>query len=413
MTTPRLARRAAWLVLIGSVVVWVVLAAVLVPWQWVPGGHPVDVGAEQVFTPAEITRAEGFASVVRPLSWTSLAVSLLVLAILGLTPLGSRLTSALPRRLRIPLTVAGVLLLQWLVTLPFALLIRHQRLEHTLTRQAFPGWLRDQAVSLGVSWVATTVGLVVLVWLARRSPRWWFAWASLAGVVLTFVLSFLYPVLVEPLFNRFTPLPDGALRTSILELADREGVHVDDVLVADASRRTTTLNAYVSGFGSTKRVVLYDNLIQDLPQREIDLVVAHELGHARHRDVLIGTTLGAVGSVTAICLLALLLDTRWLQRRASFDGAADARGVATVLLLVAAGSLLSAPVQNTVSRAIEARADRASLAATGDTEGFIDLQRSLAVTSLADPTPPAWAQFWWGSHPTALQRIGIAEALAR
>ncbi|MFT4011095.1 MAG: M48 family metallopeptidase [Nocardioidaceae bacterium] len=413
MTTCRLDRRLAWVLLAASVVLWVVLAAVLVPWQWVPGGHPVQVPATEVFTHAEIARAAGFASVVRPLSWASLAVSLVLLLVLGLTGLGARLVSVMPRRLRIPLGVAGILLLQWLLTLPFLLLIRHQRLEEGLTKQPLVGWLRDQAVSLGVSWVATTVGLMLLVWLARRSPRYWFAWASLAGVVLTFTLSFLYPVLVEPLFNRFTPLPAGPLRTSILELADREGVHVDDVLVADASRRTTTLNAYVSGFGNTKRVVLYDNLIRDLPQRQVELVVAHELGHAKHRDVLLGTTLGAVGSVTGICLLALLLDAEWLRWRGRFDGPADPRLVATVLLLVGVGSLLVAPLQNTVSRAIEARADRASLAATGDTSGFVELQHSLAVSSLADPTPPAWAQFWWGSHPTALQRIGIAKALER
>ena len=83
--------------------------------------------------------------------------------------------------------------------------------------------------------------------------------------------------MVEPLFNWFTPLADGPLRTQILELADEEGVEVDDVLVADASRRTTTLNAYVSGFGSTRRVVVYDNLVDDLPEDQALSVVAHEL----------------------------------------------------------------------------------------------------------------------------------------
>ena len=118
--------------------------------------------------------------------------------------------------------------------------------------------------------------------------------------------SFGYPILVEPLFNSFESLPDGDLRTQVLALADEEDVPVQDVLVADASRRTTTLNAYVSGFGSTRRIVLYDNLVDDLPEDQALSVVAHELAHARHRDVLVGSALGAAGVLAGIGALGLL-----------------------------------------------------------------------------------------------------------
>ena len=110
-------------------------------------------------------------------------------------------------------------------------------------------------------------------------------------------------MLVEPAFNHFTPLPDGPLRTQILQLAAEEHVHLDDVLVADASRRTTTLNAYVSGYGSTRRVVLYDTVVRDLPRDQILSIVAHELGHARHDDVLTGSLLAALGTTLGIGLL--------------------------------------------------------------------------------------------------------------
>ncbi len=213
------------------------------------------------------------------------------------------------------------------------------------------------------------------------------------------------------MFNKFTPLPDGALRSSILRLADREDVPVDDVLVADASRRTTTLNAYVSGFWGTRRVVLYDNLLDDLPPDQIRSVVAHELGHARHHDVLLGTGLGSLGALAGVCLLALVLDAPAVRRRAGVTGAGDPAVAALVLAAVAVGSFLSSPAQNTVSRAIEARADRAALEATDDPVSFDGLQRQLALHSLADPSPPAITQFWFGSHPTVLQRIGIAEAV--
>jgi STE24 endopeptidase len=218
---------------------------------------------------------------------------------------------------------------------------------------------------------------------------------------------------VEPLFNSFTSLPAGPLRTEILALARTEHVPVDDVLVADASRRTTTLNAYVSGFGSTRRVVLYDNVVTTLPRAQIEMIVAHELGHARHEDVLVGTVLGAVGAAFGVGLLGWLLGSRRLLRRAGAQGPGDARVVPLVLALAAVGAFVASPVQNTISRAVEARADLTSLQATGDPATFVAMQRQLTLSSLADPTPPWFSQFWFGSHPTVLQRIGLAEQWAR
>jgi STE24 endopeptidase len=248
---------------------------------------------------------------------------------------------------------------------------------------------------------------------ARRWPRRWFLVAGSAVAGLVFLGSLLYPVLVEPLFNRFTPLADGPLRSAVLELAEREEVAVDEVLVADASRRTTTLNAYVSGLGGTRRVVLYDNLVTGVPPAQAESVVAHELAHARHQDVVLGTGLGAVGTFFGICLLALVADSRGLRRRARVRGPADPAAAALLAALVACGGLVSAPAQNAVSRAIEARADRTALAATGDPDAFRSIQRQLALKSLADPSPPRWSHLMFGSHPTVLQRYGLPESLER
>ncbi len=400
-----IARRPAWVVLGLASLAFVVLAAVLVPWGWGPVQH---VGAEEIFTPAEIARAEDYSGVARLLGWGSYAVSLATALLLGLTQLGARLVGWFPSRLRLPLGVLALLVVGHLVTLPFGLVVRQRRLDYGLTRQGLGGYLRDEVTGLLVGWVATTIGLALLVWLARRTPRWWFAWAGVGAAGLAFVLSFAYPLVVEPLFNRFTPMADSPLRQSILQLAAEERVEVDDVLVADASRRTTTLNAYVSGLGGSRRVVVYDNLVTELPEDQVLDVVAHELAHAKNHDVLAGTTLGAVGSVAGLALLALLLDSRALRRRAGADGPGDPRIAALVLALAALGTFVANPVQNTASRAVEARADRDSLAATSDLDGFTQLQRNLALTSLADPHPPAWSQFWFGSHPTTLQRIGQA-----
>ena len=299
------------------------------------------------------------------------------------------------------------------VTLPFALAVRARSLDAGLTDQALGPWLRDVAVSFGITLVTSAVLVLLVVGVARRFPRRWFVPVGALGVVLAFAVAYVYPLAVEPLFNRFTPMADGPLKTSILQLADREGVRVDDVLVADASRRTTTVNAYVSGLGGTRRVVVYDTLLNDLPPDQVRAVVAHELGHAANHDVLVGTGLASVGALLGTALLALVLDARPLQRRSGTTGAPDPAVACFVLACLALGTLLATPAQNAVSRAIEARADRASLEATHDPAAFDRLQRQLALRSLADPTPPTWSQLVFGTHPTVLQRIGIAAALER
>ncbi len=408
-------RRAAWITAGVALAVLVVLGALLVPWDWVPGGRLQPAAPLDVFTREEIRRAEEYATTRRYLGWASYLVSLVVAGVLGFTPRGARLVRRAFGRRRWWLAVSGgvllVLLIGRVVTLPFSILIHRRNLDYGLTEQAWGPWAVDSVKSLAVSWVLTSLVLLVLVLAARRSPRMWFAWAGGAAAALTLAGSFVYPLVIEPVFNNFTPMADGPLRSSVMRLAQQEGVAVDDVLVADASRRTTTLNAYVSGFGGTRRVVVYDNLVNDLPLAEARVVIAHELAHAKHDDVVTGTVLGAVGSVLGVSLLALALDSRWLRRRAGVAGPADPAAVPLILALTAVAMLLVSPVENSVSRAIETRADRDALVATGDSATFVRMQRELALTSLSDPTPPALSQFWFGSHPTVLQRAGLPASM--
>jgi len=401
-------RRTSLVVLVVGAVAFVVLAVWLVPGHPVPGGTPSPATPGSVFTAGQIRAAEDFSSWARAWSWSSLAVSLLVACWLGFTSLGTRLVDRMrgPWWVRVVLTVTALVLVGRVVTLPFAVLMHRLLLDHGLTHQSWSGFAADLVRTEVVTIVTTSIGLVVLLACARRWRR---AWPAVAGGLLALLVlagSFVYPLVVEPLFNSFTPLPAGALRSQILRLADREHVHVDDVLVADASRRTTTLNAYVSGFGSTRRVVLYDNLLNDLPDDQVLSVVAHELGHARHDDVVIGSLLGAAGALAGVGLLGLVVGP--LGRRRPMG---DPALVPLLLALLAIGTVLAGPLQNAVSRQIETRADVDSLEATHDPQAFIAMQRQLSLKALADPTPPAWSQWWFGSHPTTLTRIAIARQL--
>lgn len=274
-----------------------------------------------------------------------------------------------------------------------------------LSTASWSTWVYDLVTGELVDIVTTSIAVVALIGIARRWSR---AWPAVAGGVLAcfvFAGSFVYPLLVEPLFNSFTALEDGSLRTQILQLAEEEGVEVDEVLVADASRRTTTLNAYVSGFGGTRRVVVYDTLVDDLSEDQALSVVAHELAHARHDDVLIGTSLGAAGALVGVGLLGLLAG--YAERRGR-PRTGEVGAVPMILALAALATVLASPIQNGISRQIETRADVDALEATNAPQPFVALQRRLAVKSLADPTPPAWSQWWFGSHPTVLERIAIA-----
>lgn len=401
--------------LAGALGVLALLASLLVPWHWTPGLTLEPPRADEVFGAAELSRAESHARALRVLTWSSYGISIVLAVALGFTRLGSALVRRVTGNLRWWLAVPWAALLLVLVgrvaTLPLGLLVRSRNLRDGLTDQGLAGWFSDWALSMLVSWVMLAALLLLFIGFARRSARWWFAWSGALLVALTFFVSLLYPVLVEPLFNDFHPLEDGPFKESVLQLADDEGVEVRDVLVSDASRRTTTLNAYVSGLGSTRRIVLYDNLLADLTPDEAREVVAHELAHAKHRDVVLGTGLGALGVVVGVAALALVLDAPAVRRRAGVRSPAEPAAAALITALVAVGGLLSSPAQNMVSRAIEARADVTALETTHDPAAFRAVQRQLAVRSLADPTPPWFGYVWFASHPTVLQRLAIADAL--
>lgn len=394
---------AAVVAVVGAVA-FVALATTLVPWDPVPGPSLTPPAADTVFSAHQIAAAEAFTRGARLCSWSSLGVSLAIACWLGFSSLGLRLARAVPGPwwARVVLIVAALALIGRIATLPFALLLHDHLVDYGLSTQTRSEFLLDLAKGEAIGVVVTSLAVLVVVGSAGRWSR---AWPAVAGGVLAgFVLvgSLAYPVVIEPIFNQFEPLPDGQLRSQILALADQEGVDVDEVLVADASRRTSTLNAYVSGFGSTRRVVVYDNLVKDLPRGEALSVVAHELAHARHRDVLTGSLLGAAGVLCGVGLLGLVVG---LRRGASIS---DPAVVPFVLALVALAGFVSTPVQNTISRQIETRADVDALRATRDPEAFVQMQKELALRSFSEPTPPALVQLWFGSHPTTMQRIGLA-----
>ena len=263
--------------------------------------------------------------------------------------------------------------------------------------QSGAGFATDILKKLLVACVFSAIPVTAVVALSRAFPSWWPAIAAPGAALLVLVVGFAAPVVLEPLFNRFAPLEDGRLAGDLVALAARVGVPVRDVLVADASRRTRKVNAYVSGIGATRRVVLYDTLLRGVPQRELEVVVAHELGHRRAGHVAKGTALAMLGAVAGTLVVwALLPDPQ------------DPAIAPKLLLITAVLELLALPFEAALSRRWERVADRFSLEATADPEAFRAVHHDLAVANLGDLEPPRLAYVLLFSHPTAPERIAIA-----
>ncbi|MFI1524576.1 M48 family metalloprotease [Kitasatospora cineracea] len=368
------------------------------------------------FTPSELARGRALRRARLPWVLGGQLASLGLSAVLGFSAAGAGLVGAVGGwfggswAAQVLAGSAALVLLGRAVTLPFSARVRAVSVRYGLVTQGWGGWavdvLRGTAVTLAL-FLPPALGLYALIgW----SPGRWWVPGAMGAALLAVALSFLHPLVLEPLFNRFTPLAEGELRTALLGLARRDGIAVREVLVADASRRTTALNAYVSGFGPTRRIVVYDTLLTTAEPREVELVAAHELGHVKHRDVATGTALGALGAAVAVPVLAALLAWRPLLDAA---GAADAQDPRSLPLLAALAALLGAltvPAQCAASRRIETRADRHALELTDDAEQFIAMQRRLAVTNVADPYPPRAVELLLATHPSTGRRIAAARA---
>jgi STE24 endopeptidase len=396
------------LVVLALAAVWLVAAAFL--WRTkVPSLSLPTLNPHDYFSAAELERIDDYRRVSRVVFLGSLAAQIVVLALLvwKADDLAAGLGRVGRGRVRTAVLVGlAVVVSTWLVALPFAAVTQHRRREFSLSEQGWGGWLRDQCVSLGVEAVLVTIGVAGAVWLAGRlGRRWWLAAApALVAIAALFILA--QPLVVQPLFNRFDPLRDRALAARIESIASRMGVNVDDVLVADASRRTTTANAYVAGIGPTRRVVLYDTLLDGrFTEGEILAVSAHELAHVERRHLWKGIAWFALFAVPGVWLLATITNR--------LGGLAQPRLVPLGLAFVFAYMLVTQPLANAVSRRYEAEADWLGLQATHDPAAFVGLERRFVTTSLADPDPPAWVTIWLGTHPTPMQRIAVAESQKR
>ena len=275
-------------------------------------------------------------------------------------------------------------------------------LEHRfgLSMQSSSAWMADYAKSFSISFVLTVLALSGLYLLMVRFPgRWW----TVAGVFVVFFMilsAYLYPLIIDPLFYQFKTLENEEMHSSILKMASEAGIEVEDVLIADASRRTTKVNAYFTGMGRTKRIVIFDNLLDEFSNEETLAVIAHEMGHWKHSHIPKGVILGAVGVFLGFFLLQMLLN--------EMGTGASIRSLILAMLFFSLFSFVSLPFRNAFSRFFERQADVEAIRLTGEPYTVVMLEQNLARANLAEVNPHPFVKFVLYTHPPVLERIELA-----
>lgn len=361
---------------------------------------PVPVELGTYFSGSEIERGRAFARPQMALGLARSALDAGALAVLARRP---------PRALtRIPNPAlggaaagAGLSVALTLPGLPLSAVARRRATDVGLVTQSWRGWGSDLVRSWAIQSAFTAAAGAAVTSLTRRYPRAWWAPAAGGSVLFGAVLAAVAPVVLDPIFNRFTALPEGETRADVLALARDAGVKVGEVYSVDASRRTTAANAYVTGIGPTKRVVLFDTLLDRYSRDEVRVVVAHELAHVRGRDVPRGVGFAAI--VAPASALAVQRVSWTLSPERGSAAALPALGLAAGIVSVPIGM-----IGNRLSRALERRADSFALTLTGAADAFVSFERRIALQNVADLDPPRWLTALLSTHPSTAERIGMA-----
>lgn len=279
--------------------------------------------------------------------------------------------------------------------------------QYGLSNQSLGKWLRDSLLSLGLGIVGSALTLWVPYLLLRRSPRRWWLYTGLLAIPFLLLIILIKPIWIDPLFNNFGPMKNPALETRILDLAAQAGIAGGRVFEVDKSADTNALNAYVTGFGQTKRIVLWDTIIRRLDEDELLFVMGHEMGH-----FVLGHTWKLIGFIATLILVTLYLIYRtsgWLiaryQGRFGFDSLADSASFPLLILLFSGFFLVAQPVMMAFNRSVEHEADRFGLEITRQNRSAANAFVKLQEENLAIPRPHWLEKMWRASHPPLGERI--------
>lgn len=279
--------------------------------------------------------------------------------------------------------------------------------------ETLAGWIKDQLLGLVLTAALGLPMLEGVYWALRAAGSAWWLWTAGGLVLFSVVFSVLAPVIILPLFNKYTPLGNeyADLVTRLTALARQAGTTVSGVFRFDLSRRTKAANAALTGLGGSRRIILGDTLLNEFSTDEIETVIAHELAHHVHRDIPLGLVVNSISSLLGLFLVSLVL--RWSTAALGFDGPADIGALPLLALALALFGLITLPLNNAFSRWRERRADQYALRVTGKPEAFAGAMTRLANQNLADADPERWVVWLLHSHPPIRDRVAMAQAFRK
>jgi STE24 endopeptidase len=277
--------------------------------------------------------------------------------------------------------------------------------QYNLSNLTFGGWFKEEMISLALMLILGSSVILLLYAILRRVKQYWWIWGSGVVIFFIFIIVFITPVFISPLFNDYKSLPEGALKNEILSMARANGVPASDVYMFDASRQSTRISANVSGLGSTIRVSLNDNLLNKCNTAEIKSVMAHELGHYVLNHVYeliiylsILIIIGFVFINWAFHLVIRKLGAKW-----NISGIADIGGLPLIMVLFSIYFFIAAPVQNTIIRSNEVEADYFGLNTAREPDGFASV--AMKLSEYRKISPSEFEEMLFFDHPSGNTRV--------
>lgn len=299
--------------------------------------------------------------------------------------------------------------LQSVLTLPLgwysSFVIEHR---FGLSNQSFMRWVWEHVKGLLVAAPLLAGILCIFYYCLRAYGSWWWLPLGIAVTLISVVLARVAPVLIMPIFYRFTPIGDGSLKDRILRLCAEAGVHIEGIFSFDLSKNTKKANAAFTGIGKAKRIILGDTLVRDFSEEEIETVFAHELGHYRFGHIRKGIAAGIVSTFAGMFVASQLY--AWSVAEFGFSGLADLGALPLLAIWLTLFGLVTSPIGNMISRRHERQADAYAVKSTGKRDAFVSALRKLGTMNLADPAPHPLVEFFFYSHPPIAKRIRAVES---
>jgi STE24 endopeptidase len=359
--------------------------------------------------PARPQKAREYSRLLRRGSFIELGIGLLLLLALLFTPASTTLASLLffpspwSAAFYLLTLAAGSGVIITPLNYHYGFLLPHR---YGLSKQNLASWLRDKVKAAGLELLLGLCLVMIVYWLLGHLPSLWWLVAAVIMFLVTLILTWLTPTFLIPLFFKLKPPEEGGLKEKLVNLARKAGVDIAECLTMDLSSKATTANAMVSGWGKSRRIVFSDTLLQGYSWDEIEVTLAHELGHRLHHDIP-----KLIGIQAAIFLLVSYLANLALRAGVvlfSFQGISDIAGLPWLILVLVMLILVLQPALNWYNRRVEIAADETALALSNNPQAFVSLMTKLTDQNLTEAEPSRWARLLFFDHPTYNERVKLA-----